>query len=127
VHVRARLGRVQQEQALAEADLHLDRVVVAEDGAPVHRRRWVRGVEQVGLQRLERQTAGLAHAHPPSLRVSGTPRMSAWKTIVPPTNPCTLKTDCRRFSFSTLLTSTRRSPGRTRPRKRTFSRPPKPT
>src|SRR5262249_5286587 len=137
--VDARAGRRlgEQEQPLAEADLDLDRVGVAEHAGPVVRRRrrvgGGGGGQEGGRRLLRRQAGGAGHGQPPSpastagpWRWSGTPRTSPWKTMVPATNPWTLKTVCRRFRRSALPTSTSRSPGRTGLRKRTFSRPPKP-
>src|SRR5439155_6928243 len=107
-----RLAAVQQKQALAEADLDLDGPVVTEDLCPRQRRWRRRHHEQVRLQLLQRESHRTVHAQPSSLRTSGTPRMSAWNTIVAPTKPWTLKIACLRFSLEPLPISTSRSPGR---------------
>src|SRR5262249_12701202 len=138
---RRGLAGGEQEQPLAEADLDLDGVVVAEDGPPVEDRGRAGRLQQPGGELLQGQaTAGgharvsrraaavaLSSAAPgPRARVMATPRMSAWKTMVLPTKPWTLKTVWRRFMRVPLATITSRSPTRTWARKRTFSRPPKP-
>src|SRR5579883_1890523 len=112
-----RLRSSQQEQTLSEPNLQLHRMVVAEEVLPVEggvdqgfrpgtggvrRERPTYGQEVRG-ELFHRKTGTAAHvqdssatAASPARRTSGTRMMSGWKTIVGPTEPCTLKMHWRR-------------------------------